>query len=271
MAGRLLRESNSRQRGGSHPTQTVEKSPALEPARRDPCLSRPAARSAKLRLSARTNERLRTGPSSTPSSASRRQPTRYHTVKTTPIGLRKQSADMSRFKVHLADQLRFIERSCEACDAGDEAEAQRIATSVRVICHQTNRSTSLLTHLGASCISMLSTACSPVGPGVLTAPSNLASLVIRRTEEGATFKSVAPLDNAPIKRCIPFNDWWETEVVCLTAGVRMTRKSLVLAVANQDDGAHVDATLEPDYTAIKSGAGLVAAFHQLVAIRWRSR
>jgi hypothetical protein len=63
-----------------------------------------------------------------------------------------------------------------------------------------------------------------------------------------------------MKRFIPFADWWEREVVCLTAGVRMTRKSLVLAVANQDGGAHVDAMLEPDYATIKVGAGLVATF-----------
>jgi hypothetical protein len=143
---------------------------------------------------------------------------------------------------------------------GDEAEAQRIATSLRVIFHQTGRSTSLLTHLGAARISMLSTTCSPVGPGVLMAPSNLASLVIRRTDEGVTFKSIALLDNAPMKRFIPFADWWETEIICLTAGVQMTRKSLVLAVADQDGGAHVDATLNPDYTVIKSGSGLIAGF-----------
>ena len=39
---------------------------------------------------------------------------------------------MDRFKEHLAAQLRFIERSNQWFDAGDEAEAQRIATSVRV-------------------------------------------------------------------------------------------------------------------------------------------
>lgn len=148
---------------------------------------------------------------------------------------------MDRFRKHLADQLRLIERSCQALDAGDEAEAQRIAIAVRVLFHQTGRSTSLLTHLGATGISMLSTACSPIGPGVLTAPSNLASIVVRRTTEGITFKSTAPLDDAPTERFIPFSDWWETEVVCLTADVRMTRKSLVLAVANQDGGAHVHA------------------------------
>ena len=63
-----------------------------------------------------------------------------------------------------------------------------------------------------------------------------------------------------MKRFIPIADWWEKEVVVLTAKVQMTRKSLVQAVANKDGGAHVDATLEPDYTAIKSGADLAATF-----------
>lgn len=164
---------------------------------------------------------------------------------------------MDRFKEHLATQLRFIERSNQWFDAGDEAEAQRIATSVRVICHQTGSSTSLLTHLSETSISMLSTAWSPLGPGKR---GNLASLTIKVTDDGATFKSLALLDKAPVKRFIPFTDWWEIEVVCLTARVQMTRKSLVLAVANTDGGAHVDAALKPSYTEIKSGASLVATF-----------
>ena len=164
---------------------------------------------------------------------------------------------MDRFKQHLATQLRFIERSCQAFDAGDDSEAQRIATSVRVICHQTGHSMSLLTHLAATGISMLSTTCSPLGPG---APSNLASLVVLYTDAGVRFKSTALRDNTQTRRFIPFSDWWEKEVVCLTAGVRMTRKSLVLAVANQDGGAHVDATLKPDYGTIKSGSDLAVTF-----------
>ena len=167
---------------------------------------------------------------------------------------------MQRFKEHLAAQMRFIEKSCRDFDAGDEAESQRIAVALRVICHQKGGSTSLLTHLAQTGISMVSTACSPVGPGTLTAPSNLASIVMRVTDKGATFKSTAPLGEAPVKRMIPFADWWDTEIVCLTSGVRMTRKSLVLAVAEKDGGAHVDAKLKPEYETVKSGAGLVMTY-----------
>lgn len=164
---------------------------------------------------------------------------------------------MDRFKEQLATHLRFIERSCHAYDAGDKAEVQRIATSARVIFHQTKSSTSLLTHLSATGISMLSTTCSPAGPGQ---PSNLASLVVQVTDQGATFKSRALLGNAKMRRFVPFTEWWENEVVCLTVKAQMTRKSLVQAVADQDGGAHVDATLKPGYAAIKSGADLVSTF-----------
>lgn len=104
---------------------------------------------------------------------------------------------------------------------------------------------------------MLSTTDSPLGPG---GQSNLARLVIECTDKGATFKSNAPLDTASKRRLILFTDWWETEVVCLTSGVQMTRRELVLAVANKDGGAHVDAKLPSNYTATKSASGLVATF-----------
>ncbi len=164
---------------------------------------------------------------------------------------------MNRFKQHLANQLRFIERSCQAFDSGDETEAQRIAISARIICHQTSRSVSLLTHLNGANILMLSTANSPLGPG---GPCNLASLVFVRTDEGVSYRSFAMLDRANVKRLIPFQEWWGTEIVCLAQGVQMTRKSIVLEVAERDGGAHVDSNLKPDYMKIKSGESLAVTF-----------
>ena len=124
---------------------------------------------------------------------------------------------MQRFKEHLAMQLRFIDRSCRVYDEGDQGEAHRIAVALRVICHQPNKgkSTSLLTHLGATEISLLSTSV-PVGARTILAPNNLASLVIRVSDQGATFRSVPPLGDAPAKRFVAFSDWWDGEVVCLT-------------------------------------------------------
>lgn len=48
----------------------------------------------------------------------------------------------------MAEQLENLDASCDGFDAGRRAEAKRLAVSVRVICHQTPNSTSLLRHLG---------------------------------------------------------------------------------------------------------------------------
>lgn len=61
------------------------------------------------------------------------------------------------FRNHLSKQLGFLGRSCEAYDAGYIDEAVRIATVIRVLVHDTNRSNSLLKHLGATTINLLST------------------------------------------------------------------------------------------------------------------
>jgi len=60
------------------------------------------------------------------------------------------STDTARLPKKLEEQVQFIRRSCNAYDQGAEEEALRIATSLRVIFHQTGASTSLITNLGAS-------------------------------------------------------------------------------------------------------------------------
>src|SRR6266478_2544782 len=62
-----------------------------------------------------------------------------------------------RFRAQLVQQLKFIENSCTAYDHGEQAEAIRIGTSLRMLLHDTPRSTSLLTHLEAKKTPLLST------------------------------------------------------------------------------------------------------------------
>jgi len=62
-----------------------------------------------------------------------------------------------RFREKLGEQLAFIETSCTAYDAGRRSEAVRIGTSLRVLLHDSSRSTSLLMHLGAKQVPILST------------------------------------------------------------------------------------------------------------------
>jgi hypothetical protein len=62
--------------------------------------------------------------------------------------LAKSKSKNNRLVEKLQEQLRFIQRSCAAFDQGAEEEAIRIAASLRVIFHNTNSSTSIISHLG---------------------------------------------------------------------------------------------------------------------------
>lgn len=156
------------------------------------------------------------------------------------------------FREHLIKQLGFLRRSCEAYDANYIDEAIRIATVIRVLIHDTKKSTSLLNHLGATTINLLSTTEEPssetffyMGLGVKTATTTPDDIT-------ATY---APLFDGPIQHFVPVSKWWNQVVYVLNPTTRLTRRDIVLAAANKDGGAHVDPKLDPMYEALaKEGA-----------------
>ncbi len=152
----------------------------------------------------------------------------------------------SDFKEQLARQLQFLQTSCDQYDAGNVDEAIRIATALRVIFHHTPHSTSLLSHMAATTIEMLSTAGKrpsnhPRGywPGLIQIEIDVAQITVR----------ARPKFNATpgVHRMLPFSAWWNGEVVYFGFGRRIKRDRLILDAANKDGGAHVDASLPADY------------------------
>jgi len=161
---------------------------------------------------------------------------------------RPQTEDQLR--KHLAEQLEFLRTSCELFDEGRRFEAKRLATTLRVLVHNTDRSHGLLAQLGLiPDVEFLSTAL-PASPG--NSGSEHPIVIVRF---GDTVEYVPPLDKLAIRSdWVDFSTWWTREPV-LVAGVSetreeraiYTRKDLVLNVANTDGGAHVDPALEEDY------------------------
>ncbi len=156
------------------------------------------------------------------------------------------------FHSHLADQLAFIKTSCDRYDEGHVREGVRIATSLRILFHQTTRSTSLLSHLGVSNIALLST-CGVPKPGQQFFPA-MTDILLDPTNKRMEY---VPKLHVSYERTAPFNDWWFREIVYLSKSdrLRITRKDLVLGAANTDGGAHVDAALEPCYERVLEGLG----------------
>ncbi len=91
------------------------------------------------------------------------------------------------FQKHLATQIKFIEASSKSYDAGFEDEAQRLATTLRVLFHDSSKdSISLLSHLKVkNIIYLLSSVYQYV-------PANLASYLGFLTLSHTIGKAISP-------------------------------------------------------------------------------
>lgn len=150
------------------------------------------------------------------------------------------------FREHLKKQIGFLERSCDSYDKGFIDEALRIATTIRVLVHDTGNSTSLLTHLNCKSISFLSTVPEPsqstfyyVGMGIVSVSGN----------DGKYEPTLG--DGPPVNEYLTVSKWWK-QVVYILSGNRITRRKIVLTAVNKDGGAHVDVKLTKEYEALSS-------------------
>lgn len=165
-------------------------------------------------------------------------------------GPKPRLPNMNKYRDYLRQQLLFIRNSCDAYDRGEMAEAIRIGTAIRVILHQTSQSTSLLTHLGATDVRLLTTTRGPSQPGVNGF-----------TGEVRNFDGMAALERLPLRPKLgnttftaelPAPDWWSQAVMVIERQY-ISRRVIVLAAANKDGGAHVDVELPPEYAMLVEG------------------
>ncbi len=165
------------------------------------------------------------------------------------------------FVEHLRKQKGFLERSCESYDSNYKDEAIRIATVIRVLIHDTKNSTSLLKHLNATTINLLST--------TFDVPDNtiyFVGLGMRRIS-GSNIEYFPQLgDGPPINQYISVNTWWNQVVMVLDSQI-ISRKDIVLAAANKDGGAHVDATLSIEYKTLAQDGAIGTFIYQTAGLR----
>jgi hypothetical protein len=162
----------------------------------------------------------------------------------------------AELQAHLDEQLGFLERSATAFDQGFEDEAKRLAVALRVLLHETTQSHSLLGQLGRRQGAYVDTAL----------PADAANLM---THGGLVFVAMGPpqtryvamLDDVPITKHVPFDQWWDAPVFIDRDRNSLTRKQLILITANQDGGAHVDPALDDTYAKLQKQNSL-----ELVAV-----
>lgn len=159
-------------------------------------------------------------------------------------------------KTHLKEQLDFLSLLCDAYDAGGTSTALGMSVAIRVLMHNTDHSTSLLKHLGATGITLL-TQCREIQlEGCLRSQGFLIERYPIGGAAGTTACFLPKLGWGSFKgEMIGIEDWWNQVVFLLDPETILTREKIVLGKANKDGGAHVDdkLELERDYEALVSG------------------
>ncbi len=153
----------------------------------------------------------------------------------------------------LRRQLNFIITSCRAYDAGHRAEAVRIALAARVLFHETGNSRSLLIgHLGLNNLKLRSTAIELFG-----ANANAIGF-IGLEPDTCGFRPLR--DDGSRSEQVDLTTWWNVEAILKLRKTNefVTRRDLVLAAANKDGGAHVDANRPKEYNRLERGLGFQA-------------
>lgn len=144
---------------------------------------------------------------------------------------------------HLQEQLGFLERSAEAFDDGFEDEAKRLASTIRLLAHDTSVSRSLLSQLNLKSQNFHDTTIE-IDRTNNAAQSTLVAVSV--APQGVKHVPLLDSDSDRVQ-LVDFKTWWNKAVTRDLAGRELTRRDLVLAIANKDGGAHVDPALDEEY------------------------
>jgi hypothetical protein len=158
---------------------------------------------------------------------------------------------------HLSDHIYFLKTSAEKYDEGNTQEAKRLAVHVRTLVHDTPQSNSLLNQLNKKNIQFYDTALNKTSPQNIM--PEMLLLKIRLGTETQPLKFLPHLDDlAPYQknRKKSFKNWWNKPILQDMDKNPFSRKDIVLRLANQDGGAHVDPILNEKFANLTRKVGL---------------
>lgn len=170
--------------------------------------------------------------------------------------------DESEYPGAFRTQLELLGNAANGFDGGSLAEAQNLATRIRVLLHDgPGPGRSFLAQIGIKeRLPYLDTAQAEDPPGVIGFGGGLCMISAVMGDEGSS-RYKAPLDRLAPERLHPlsaFVDWWQDEILADDRGNSFSRRAFVLAVANQDGGSHFDDTLDAAYAELTRDRSLTS-------------
>ena len=164
--------------------------------------------------------------------------------------LKRSNAEL---KSDLVEQLSLLQAYCGSFDFGKSEFAKPMATSLRLLLHQTPKSQSLLFQLRLRS-GRYFTQAPPLVPGAVTSECNLVHYQIEVTKRGPIGRYVPNMEVVRhARKRIPFPEWWGNPVAKSVQGETLSRRDIVCSVADADGGAHVDIAFSPLYSKFRSG------------------
>jgi hypothetical protein len=151
------------------------------------------------------------------------------------------------------EQIQLLKLACQNYDVGNEIAALYIATTLRVLLHDTTKadgspnSTSALTHINSKNIEFLNTC------RVNNRPEFTFTGLIRHVISGVhdgiggTANYYPTLSQSSVKEWKDFVSWWGDIVFQNPDGTSLTREVLVIKAANQEGGTHVDKGIDEKF------------------------
>lgn len=166
--------------------------------------------------------------------------------------------------LQLREQWSFLETSARLYDQGEYHEAKRLAATVRLFCHDTAASHALLAQLGVlKRLKFIDTnSMGETTERFAEVPRDRGVRYVTVFESGLAPAGgyptglVAPRGRATRYEPKNFKVWWNADALRDTPVSVLTRRDIVLMLANTDGGAHVDPVLEHRYDALSRNNGL---------------
>jgi hypothetical protein len=150
------------------------------------------------------------------------------------------------------EYIQLLEILCKCFDEnGKDVVALSISTAIRVLIHDTSQSVSLLSHLGKKDTRFLSTSNTNARECVHLGLVRRINVGVHDGVGGEA--KYWPLCDetyfpSPVGGVmLDYDDWWEHEIVFQSNDSCLTRKDLVLTMANKDGGAHFDKKIQKKY------------------------
>lgn len=163
----------------------------------------------------------------------------------------KRTRTKDELKQKLDIQLRLLTNRCDSYyEDGEFVEAYSTATIVRVLVHDTSKSTSLLNQIGIKETTRYLDS---------RTHDNLYVMGTMNGYSGLHPRTRCPFQQYSEKHRFEFDEWWEGQKFKIV-GIPFTRKELVDALANKEGGAHIDENPHPKLDEIKRSGSPYHAF-----------